>query len=215
MGSSDVFLHRTPLGFEHGSRHHETDVLVLGGGPAGTWATVASAARGARVILADKGYCGTSGATAPSGTGVWVVDPDPQARAAAKASRYTMGGELAEPAWMERVLQQTWVLSQQLADWGYPFPLDDQGRQRRTSLQGPDYMRLMRRRVKEAGGRILDHSPALELLVAEDGSVCGASGLDLQRGERWVVRAGAVVIATGGCAFLGSTYFLGNLVRFA
>jgi succinate dehydrogenase/fumarate reductase flavoprotein subunit len=113
-----------------------------------------------------------------------------------------MGGELAEPAWMDRVLQQTWTLSQQLAEWGYPFPLDDQGRQRRTSLQGPDYMRLMRRRVKEAGGTILDHSPALELLVAEDGSVCGAAGLDLQRGGRRVVRAGAVVIATGGCAFL-------------
>lgn len=49
------------------------DVLVLGGGPAGTWAAIAAARAGARVVLADKGYCGTSGATAPSGTGVWYV----------------------------------------------------------------------------------------------------------------------------------------------
>ena len=54
-----------------GVREFRTDVLVLGGGPAGTWAAISAAQRGASVILADKGFCGTSGATAPSGTGVW------------------------------------------------------------------------------------------------------------------------------------------------
>ena len=41
------------------------DVLVIGGGPAATWAAVAAATAGASVILVDKGYVGTSGATAP------------------------------------------------------------------------------------------------------------------------------------------------------
>ena len=41
------------------------DVLVLGGGPAGAWAAWSAASQGARVVLADKGYLGTSGATAP------------------------------------------------------------------------------------------------------------------------------------------------------
>jgi flavin-dependent dehydrogenase len=45
------------------------DVLVIGGGPAGAWAAIAAAEAGARVILVDKGYLGTSGATAPSNTG--------------------------------------------------------------------------------------------------------------------------------------------------
>lgn len=52
------------------------DVLVLGGGPAGTWAAFEAARAGARVVLADKGFCGTSGATAPSGTSIWYVEPD-------------------------------------------------------------------------------------------------------------------------------------------
>lgn len=52
------------------------DVLVIGGGPAGTWAALTAAAKGVKVILADKGYCGSSGATAPSGTGVWYVKPE-------------------------------------------------------------------------------------------------------------------------------------------
>jgi len=200
MGSRD--FNPTPLSHANGAQQHDVDVLVIGGGPAGTWAAISAAARGARVLLADKGYCGTSGATAPSGTGVWYVDPQGTRREEAKASRYDLGGRLAEQAWMDRVLDQTWANVQQLAEWGYPFPVGEDGEQRRTSLQGPEYMRLMRKRAKEAGVRILDHSPALELLVDEEGTVCGATGQHRQTLEPWVVRAGAVVIATGGCAFL-------------
>ncbi len=179
----------------------EADVLVLGGGPAGTWAAWTAASAGARVVLADKGYCGTSGATAPSGTGVWYVPPDPEQREEARASREGLGGYLADRKWMDRVLDQTYENVDRLAAWGYPFPSDDAGRPQRRSLQGPEYMRLMRKRVKLAGVQILDHSPALELLV-DDGEVVGARGVSRQTGERWTVRAAAVVIATGGCAFL-------------
>ncbi|BAH49556.1 putative oxidoreductase [Rhodococcus opacus B4] len=65
----------------------------------------------------------------------------------------------------------------ELAESGYRFPFGDDGREVRTSLQGPEYMRRMRRRVHRAGVTILDHSPALELLTTGDG-----------------------VVATGGCA---------------
>ena len=50
-------FHATAIGLE-------ADVLVIGGGPAGAWAAISAAAKGARVVLADKGFCGTSGATA-------------------------------------------------------------------------------------------------------------------------------------------------------
>lgn len=200
MGSRD--LHLTPLSGAAGSKQYEVDVLVIGGGPAGTWAALAAAGRGARVLLADKGFCGTSGATAPSGTAIWHVKPEKELRDKAKANRYELGGRLAEHAWMDRVLAQSYANLEQLADWGYPFPADDAGGQQRGSLQGPEYMRLMRKRVKEAGVRILDHSPALELLVDGERTVCGATGMNRQTLATWVVRAGAVVMATGGCAFL-------------
>ncbi|AXL49876.1 pyridine nucleotide-disulfide oxidoreductase [Paraburkholderia caffeinilytica] len=182
-------------------QRHDVDVLVVGGGPAGTWAAIGAAARGAKVVLADKGFCGTSGATAPSGTAIWYVSPQGDTRERAKSSRFGLGGQLAEHDWMDRVLEQTWVNVHQLAQWGYPFPVDENGEEQRTSLQGPDYMRLMRKRVKESGACILDHSPALELLVDGGGAVAGARGVQRQSGETWVVRAKAVVIATGGCAF--------------
>ncbi|MBO4223487.1 FAD-dependent oxidoreductase [Bradyrhizobium neotropicale] len=188
-----------------GSVEFDTDVLVIGGGPAGTWAAVSAAERGARVVLADKGFCGTSGATAAAGTGVWYVDPDPALRETAMANREKMGGYLQDRRWMARVLDRTYEQSNRLADWGYPYPVDDSGRSQRNSLQGPEYMRLMRKRTKQAGVTILDHSPALELLVDDDGAVAGARGLRRQKQDRWTVRAKAVVIATGGCAFLSKT----------
>jgi succinate dehydrogenase/fumarate reductase flavoprotein subunit len=180
----------------------DADVLVLGGGPAGTWAALTAVGRGAKVVLADKGYCGTSGATAPSGTGVWYVDPDPAKREAARRSREVLGGYLVHRDWGHRVLDQTYLNVNNLADWGYPFPLDEHGVTRRTSLQGPEYMRMMRRRVQKAGIQILDHSPALELLLDEHGTVAGAAGVRRQEGGSWLVRAKAVIVATGGCAFL-------------
>ncbi|MBB3810287.1 FAD-dependent oxidoreductase [Pseudochelatococcus contaminans] len=180
----------------------EADVLVLGGGPAGTWAAVAAANAGARVVLADKGFCGTSGATAPSGNSIWYVPPDTDRRQAAAASREALGGYLADRRWSMRVLDKTYTGLDYLAERGYPFPQDDGGASARGSLQGPEYMRLMRKLVKGARVRILDHSPALELLVDGGGAVAGARGVRRQKGDDWVVKAGAVVIATGGCAFL-------------
>ncbi len=68
------------------------------------------------MVLTDKGFCGTSVATVPSGTRVWYVPRDREARERARASRYTLGGELAEHAWMDRVLEQTWLNSERLAE---------------------------------------------------------------------------------------------------
>src|SRR5262245_43960223 len=175
------------------------DVLVIGGGPAGAWAAVAAAEVGARVVLVDKGYLGTSGATAPSNTGTWFVPPG-EGRRAAIEQRQSRTGGLADPRWVERTLDTAWDRLHALAAWGYPFPDDDEGRPYLANLRGPDYMHFMRRRVLAQGVTVLDHHPALELL-ADGGTVAGAAGIDRQRNRPWRVGAGAVVLATGGCAF--------------
>jgi succinate dehydrogenase/fumarate reductase flavoprotein subunit len=182
------------------------DVLVVGGGPAGTWAAIKAAQAGADVVLADKGRCGSSGATASVGTGIWYVEDQPGPREAAMASREALGGHLADRDWMARVLDETYARMDELARvQRYPFPVDASGRQLRDDLQGPEYMRRQRTRVHRLGVRILDHTPALELLTDADGVVSGARALDRVTGQAVTITAGAVVLAAGGCAFQSKT----------
>ncbi len=185
----------------------EADVLVVGGGLAGTWAAVAAARAGASVVLADKGYCGTSGVTASAGPGHWWVPPDPQLRAEAIRSRNARAFGLADTGWMARVLEKTWQSIPRLRSY-YRFSPDETGAPRYRALRGPEYMRAMRRYAEDCGVQILDQSPALELLLHLDGSVAGAAGISRASADAWTVRSGAVVLATGGCAFM--SHLLGS-----
>jgi succinate dehydrogenase/fumarate reductase flavoprotein subunit len=177
----------------------EADVLVLGGGPAGAWAAIAAADSGAKVILTDKGYFGTSGATAPSNTGTWCVPPS-EDRADAVERRWHRTNGLGDKRWMLRTVDQAYEGLMRLVEWGYPFPSDENGDLYVANLRGPDYMRFMRSRVLAAGVKVLDHHPALELL-SDGEAITGAMGLDRRADRDWRVEAGAVVLATGGCAF--------------
>jgi len=181
------------------------DVLVIGGGPAGAWAALTAREHGAeRVVLVDKGYCGTSGATASANTGVWCVSPEGDARERAIAARLAQSAGLGRRDTMGRVLDTTWQRLADLAQLGFPFPVDDAGQQYRANLRGPDYMAFMRQQLKRARVVILDHSPALELLLSGH-EVAGASGLRLFGGDSYRVSASAVVLASGGVAFLSKT----------
>jgi succinate dehydrogenase/fumarate reductase flavoprotein subunit len=154
----------------------EADVLVVGGGLAGAWAAVGAAREGAKVILADKGYCGASGVTATARV-------------------------LGDADWMERILDLTWRTLPTLAPY-YGFGKNELGVTQYRALRGPEYMNAMRRLVLDQGVQILDQSPALELLIRDDRSVAGAQGWQRQAARPWTVRAGAVVLASGGTAFM-------------
>ena len=96
------------------------DVLVLGGGPAGAWAALMARAGGADVILADKGYLGTSGATAPSNTETWIAAPG-RARDAAIERHLVKTCGLADGGHIDEVLAEAWAGLHALVDWRHPF----------------------------------------------------------------------------------------------
>ena len=195
----------------------DTDVLVIGGGPAAVWAALTARADGARVLLVDKGFCGSSGVAAAATAGHWWVPP--HKRDEAISERDATGGNLSERSWMERVLEETWRRWPEVGGThGYPggafLGIRSPAREGAMLLQGPIYLREMRRRVAHSGVRILDHSPALELLVDADGAVCGAAGVQRQKDRPWRAAAGAVILATGGCCWrsgaLGSNVDTGD-----
>lgn len=177
-----------------------TDVLVIGGGMAAAWAAIAAAEAGANVIVVDKGAMGTSGVTAQGGPGHWWVPPDPGRREAAVAAQTAKAQGLADPEWMERVLDLTWRHLPDIAPY-YPFGSDGQGGRYVQGVRGPEYMRALRALVLARGVPVLDHHPAVELIADEDGQVRGARGIALASAIVWEIRADATIIATGGCAF--------------
>ncbi|MEV0079492.1 FAD-binding protein [Nocardia neocaledoniensis] len=180
----------------------ETDVLILGGGPAGLWAAVSAATAGARVVLVDKSRCGSSGPAVYGTTAVWDIPPGP-VRAERVAATLRRGGGLGDPAWLERVIDET---HRRLRSWPgarHRVPDTADADPSVLRLDGASYLRRLRRGALELGVRVLDHHPALHLLVDGAGTVVGAAGIQRHNKFRpWTILAGAVVLATGGCAFL-------------
>ena len=176
------------------------DVLIIGGGMAAAWAAVAAARSGAATILVDKGYVGTSGVTATGGPNHWWIPPDPLLRREAIDKKYAACFGLGEPEWMERVIDTTWRTLPDLARH-YPFGSDGKGGTYYSGVRGSEYMRALRAYAIASGARILDHHPATQLLVDDEGAVTGARGHARLIGKDWEIRARAVIMATGGCAF--------------
>jgi succinate dehydrogenase/fumarate reductase flavoprotein subunit len=180
----------------------KADVLVIGGGPAAAWAAIAAAENGAKVVIADKGYLGASGAFAASTSGHKILPPLQILRDPVKFERYALGGFLAVHAWWERLLDVTYERASKIWEWGgYEAPKFD-GKGNYRGLQGSETMKIMRQAILKAGIKILDQSPALELLVDGKGTVAGARGYQRQENQPWTVRSAATVLASGGCAWL-------------
>jgi succinate dehydrogenase/fumarate reductase flavoprotein subunit len=185
-------------------RELKTDVLVIGGGPAAAWAAIAARERGADVVMVDKGYAGASGAFAAATSGNKVLPPVAELRDPVKFERYTMGGFLAQHRWWDRLLDITYDCAPRIWQWGgYDIPVWDRSEKSGyRGLQGSETMRILREVLEQKGVEILDHSPALELLIDAQGAVAGARGINRQTNAFWTVKAGATVIASGGVAWL-------------
>lgn len=187
------------------------DVVVIGGGPAGCWAAWNARAAGASVVLIDKGYVGTSGAMAAGNNTIIDTARGTKEREATVTQRLNRGLGLVRRTLVEKVLDRTRANLDELAEWGYSFPSYEDGRPYRGMLRGPDCLRFMRQRLIKAGVRIIDHCPAEELLLADDGAVAGVRARFRRSGEVIEIRAGAVVVASGGCAFLSGGLGTNNL----
>ncbi|WP_418647871.1 FAD-binding protein [Thauera butanivorans] len=187
---------------------HRADVLVIGGSIAGCWAALTARQAGANVVLAEKGYVGTAGVVAAaSGGASHTVPGQAEYNQRIIRDRHDAACGIDDLAFIEHVFGQSYEIGLKLKAFGF---LPNQGRpggnrlpgtpERLTTFRGAYTLHFLRTQLRKAGVRILDHSPVLELLMA-DGRVAGAAGVNRQSGDTWAVRAGAVILATGGNAF--------------
>ncbi|MEV6838793.1 fumarate reductase/succinate dehydrogenase flavoprotein subunit [Streptomyces sp. NPDC051133] len=194
------------------------DVLVIGGGTAGTMAALTAAERGADVLLLEKAHVRHSGALAMGMDGVnnavvpGRAEPDDYV---AEITRANDG--IVDQATVRQTATRGFAMVQRLESYGVKFEKDEHGeyavRQVHRSgsyvlpmPEGKDvkkvlYRQLRRREMRERI-RIENRVMPVRVLTAE-GRAVGAVGFNTRTGAFVTVRAGAVVLATGACGRLG------------
>ncbi|MFF0010755.1 fumarate reductase/succinate dehydrogenase flavoprotein subunit [Streptomyces sp. NPDC005374] len=194
------------------------DVLVIGGGTAGTMAALTAAEHGANVILLEKAHVRHSGALAMGMDGVnnavipGRAEPDDYV---AEITRANDG--IVDQSTVRQTATRGFGMVQRLESYGVKFEKDEHGdyavRQVHRSgsyvlpmPEGKDvkkvlYRQLRRREMRERI-RIENRVMPVRVLTAE-GQAVGAVGLNTRTGAFVTVRAGAVILATGACGRLG------------
>ncbi|MGW4438673.1 fumarate reductase/succinate dehydrogenase flavoprotein subunit [Streptomyces sp. NPDC004596] len=198
------------------------DVLVIGGGTAGTMAALTAAEHGANVLLLEKAHVRHSGALAMGMDGVnnavipGRADPDDYV---AEITRANDG--IVDQSTVRQTATRGFAMVQRLESYGVKFEKDEHGeyavRQVHRSgsyvlpmPEGKDvkkvlYRQLRRREMRERI-RIENRVMPVRVLTAGEGEArraVGAVGFNTRTGAFVVVRAGAVILATGACGRLG------------
>ncbi|MDD4860327.1 MAG: FAD-binding protein, partial [Dehalococcoidales bacterium] len=190
---------------------YDVDVLVIGCAGSGASAALLARENGAKVLIATKlrlGDANTVGAQA----GTQAADRPQDS----PAHHYmdTMGGghftnipELVEALVKDAPSAIQW-LEKLGVNWdkepdGTMHELSGGGASRRRLHSARDYtgleeMRVLRDEVRNRGIDYLEFSPAIELIQDDKGQAAGAVLLNLETNELSIVRAKAVIIATGG-----------------
>ncbi|MFJ5029006.1 fumarate reductase/succinate dehydrogenase flavoprotein subunit [Streptomyces sp. NPDC088560] len=194
------------------------DVLVIGGGTAGTMAALTAAERGADVLLLEKAHVRHSGALAMGMDGVnnavvpGRAEPDDYV---AEITRANDG--IVDQSTVRQTATRGFAMVQRLESYGVKFEKDEHGeyavRQVHRSgsyvlpmPEGKDvkkvlYRQLRRREMRERI-RIENRVMPVRVLTA-GGRAVGAAGFHTRTGAFVTVRAGAVILATGACGRLG------------
>ncbi|MDZ7377203.1 MAG: FAD-binding protein [candidate division KSB1 bacterium] len=202
----------------------ETDVLIIGGGGAGNSAALLAREHGAKVILATKlrngdantmmaegGIQGASKTWKDSpyyhyldvmGGGHFVNDPE---------LVYTLVTEAPKVlAWLEKL----GMIFSKFPD-GRLKSMHGGGTSRKRmhyagDITGAEIMRTLRDEVRNHPDdiKVIEFSPAVEIVLDDQGRAAGAVLYNLETEEYFVVKAKAVILATGGSGRLHIQKFM-------
>ena len=195
----------------------ETDVLVIGGGGAGTVAALLAEEQGARVILATKLRHGDANTMMAEG-GIQAATKLEKDSACIHYLDTIGGGHFKnDPELVYTLVTKAPEVLMWLESLGVMFSKFPDGRLHSLHAGGTSRKRLhfcgditgteiMRTIRDEAHNReniiVLEFSPAVELVLNEHGHCAGALLYNLETEEYILVKAKTTIIATGGCGRL-------------
>lgn len=199
----------------------EADVVILGGGSAGTIAAIKAKTKNpeAKVVVLDKGPIETSGAIGRGMDALNIVavpgyaTPENVVEALTKVTEGILDQESAYVLG-EKSLQ----VIKDLEDYtgrepGDLFPIDENGNYKANylhpvdyplylAMDGEDIKRALAKRVRKLGATVLNFTPAVRLFTT-DGRVSGVLAFNIRSGEFYFIKTPTVIITAGAVGKFG------------
>ncbi|WP_067825641.1 fumarate reductase/succinate dehydrogenase flavoprotein subunit [Nocardia inohanensis] len=196
----------------------DCDVLVIGGGTAGTMAALTAAEQGANVLLLEKAHVRHSGALAMGMDGVNNAVIPGKAEPEDYVAEITRANDgIVNQRTVYQTATRGFAMVQRLERYGVKFEKDAYGEYavRRVHRSGSYVLPMPEGKdVKKALYRVLRQRKMRERIrienrlmpvrvLTENGRAVGAAALNTRTGEFVAVAAKAVILATGPCGRLG------------
>src|ERR1700712_782248 len=196
----------------------DCDVLVIGGGTAGTMAALTAAEHGAQVLLLEKAHVRHSGALAMGMDGVNNAVIPGKAEPEDYVAEITRANDgIVNQRTIYQTATRGFAMVQRLERYGAKVEKDEHGEYpvRRVHRSGSYVLpmpegkdvkkalyRVLRQRTMREKIRIENRLVPVRVLT-HDGRAVGAAAVNSRTGEFVVVKAKAVILATGPCGRLG------------
>jgi succinate dehydrogenase/fumarate reductase flavoprotein subunit/HEAT repeat protein len=196
----------------------DCDVLVIGGGTAGTMAALTAAENGAQVLLLEKAHVRHSGALAMGMDGVNNAVVPGKATPEDYVAEITRANDgIVNQRTIYQTATRGFAMVQRLERYGVKFEKDEHGEYavRRVHRSGSYVLpmpegkdvkkalyRVMRQKSIREKLRIENRLMPVRVLV-QDGRAVGAAAFNTRTGEFVTVAAKAVILATGASGRLG------------
>lgn len=194
---------------------YDTDVLIIGGGGAGSAAAIEANRMGAKCMIVTKLRIGDANTMMAEG-GIQAADKENDSPAIHFLDAFGGGHFAAKRGLLSRLVCDAPKSIRWLESLGVEFDKEPDGtlitthgggtsRKRMHAAKdysGAEIMRTLRDEVFNKNIFVLDFTSAIELLSDDEGGICGAVLMNMETQELSVVRAKAVVLATGGAGRL-------------
>ncbi|MGR2740992.1 fumarate reductase/succinate dehydrogenase flavoprotein subunit [Billgrantia sp. Q4P2] len=205
----------------------DTDVLVIGGGTAGPMAAVTAKEQdpSLRVMLLEKANVKRSGAISMGMDGLnnAIVPGHSTPEQYVKEITIANDGIVHQPALMAYA-QRSFPMIEKLDSWGVHFQKDETGDYDMKKVhhlgtyvlpmpEGHNVKKILYRRLRRNRVQIENRYQATRLLKDADGRIAGMIGVNTRTAEPIIIRAKAVIMATGAAGRIGlptSGYLFGT-----
>ena len=194
---------------------YDVDVLVIGGGGAGSSAAVTAHANGANVMMVTKLRIGDANTMMAEG-GIQAADKENDNPAIHYLDAFGGGHFAAKHELLYKLVNEAPDAIKWLNDLGVMFDKDENGNMITThgggtsrkrmhackDYSGAEIMRTLRDEVLNRNIPVVDFTAAIEIIKDDEGKACGAVLLNMETNEITVAKAKTVIIATGGAGRL-------------